>query len=283
MLLAGNLCKMKVSLFQPHPALVEYIDNVTIVSFDFDVEKSISPVYSFLPSHTRFLCFYLQDKLHVKRDGEFTLCERSIIIGPQTKRVTLDLGRKHMALIVYLKPCGMHRLLGIPLNEIVDKDFDSRLMMGKEIDNLVEQLRNAKTDQLKNDIVQLHLLKRLDFLKPCLPFDLAMFELVKKFGNLSMDYVAEQACMSLRQFERKSLERIGLSPKFYARMIRFSHAFKLKELFPNRPWIQIAYECGYFDQMHFIRDFKSFAGFTPSGLTESDIINSVRFRTLEDR
>ena len=274
---------MKVSFFQPHPALCDYIDNITIVSFDFDVETSISPVYSFVPSHNRFLCFYLQDKLQVKEDGEFIVCDRSIIIGPQTKRVTLDLGRKHMALIVYLKPCGMHRLLGIPLNEIVDKNFDARLILGNKIDILLDQLREVKTDERRNQIAQLYLLQQLDSLKPCLPFDLAMFELVKNFGNLSMDYVAKQACMSARQFERKSLERIGLSPKFYARMIRFSHAFKLKELCPNRPWIQIAYECGYFDQMHFIRDFKYFAGFTPSDLTASAIVNSVRLCTLEDR
>lgn len=274
---------MKVSLFQPHPALIEYVESITVISYDFDIEKDISPNYTFVPTHTRYLCFYLEDKLHVQKDGKFTVRERSIIIGPQTMPVTLNLGRKHKTLIVCLKPSGMFRLLGIPLGEIVDKDFDARLLLGKEITGLIEQLINSKTDESKNNIIQSYLLKRLNYLKPALPFDSAMHQLVRNIGNLSMDYVAEQACMSLRQFERISLERIGLSPKFYARMIRFSHAFKLKELCPEKPWIQIAYECGYFDQMHFIRDFKAFAGFTPSALTESDIVNSVRFRTLEDR
>ena len=274
---------MKFSLFLPHPALCDYIDNVTIVSFDFDIEKDISPIYSFIPSHTRFMCFYLQDKLCIKKDGEFSLCERSIIIGPQTKPVILDLGRKHMVLLVNLKPGGMYRLLGIPMNEIVDKDFDARSILGNEVDLLLARLRDAKTDEIRNQIVQLYLLQRLDSLLPCLPFDRAMLQLVKNRGNLNMDFVASQACMSLRQFERKSLERIGFSPKYFARMIRFSHAFKLKELSPHKSWTIIAHECGYFDQMHFIRDFKNFAGYTPSGLTESDIINSVRYFTLEDR
>ena len=274
---------MKVSLFYPHHALCEYVENITIISCDFNLEKDISRYYTFVPTHTRFLCFYLEDKLHVKKDNEFTIRERSMIIGPQTTPVTLLFGRKQKTVFVCLKPCGLFRLLGIPVHEIIDKDFDASLLMGKEIPALIEQLVNSKTDESKNHLVQLYLLKRLDSLKPGLPFDMAMHQLVRNIGNLSMDFVASQACMSLRQFERKSIERIGFTPKVFARMIRFSHAYKLKELHPKKPWIQIAYECGYFDQMHFIRDFKHFAGFAPSGLTESDIVNSVRFRTLEDR
>lgn len=274
---------MKVSLFKPQAALFEYVESITIISCDFTVDKDISRYYTFVPTHTRFLCFYLEDKLHVKKDMDFIIRERSMIIGPQTTPVTLYFGKKQKTVFVCLKPSGLFRLLGIPLHEIVDKDFDASLLMGKEINILIEQLRNSKTDELKNHLIQLYLLKQLNTLKPGLPFDLAMHQLVRNIGNLSMDFVASQACMSVKQFERKSMERIGFTPKVFARMIRFSHAYKLKELYPQKPWVQIAYECGYFDQMHFIRDFKNFAGFTPSGLTESDIVSSVRFRTLEDR
>ena len=274
---------MKVSLFKLHPALSEYIDNITLVNIDFSEEKDISPIYTFVPTHNRFLSFFLGERIHVKKDMDFELRERAVIIGPQTNPVTLSFGKKHKELVVCFKPCGMYRLLGIPLNQMVDKDFDARLILGNEIDTLVDQLLHAKSDEKVNHLVQLYLLQRLDSLKPLLPFDLAMIQLVKNIGNIAIENIALQACMSLRQFERKSLERIGLPPKYFSRMIRFSRAFKLKELHPGKPWIHIAHECGYFDQMHFIRDFKSFAGFSPSGLTESDIINSVRFRKLEER
>jgi AraC-like DNA-binding protein len=86
----------------------------------------------------------------------------------------------------------------------------------------------------------------------------------------------------MRQCERKSYERLGLSPKVYSRMIRFSHAYKYKESSPHTSWTEIAHRCGYFDQMHFIRDFKAFAGFTPSMLKEAEIEKSVLFRKMED-
>lgn len=271
------------SVYHPHSALREFVDNITITSFDFTVEKDISPFYTFVPTHTRFLCFYLEDKVLVKKnDTDFQVRARSIIIGPQTTPVILDLGTKHKDVVVCLKPSGMYRLLGIPLNEIVDKDFDASLVMGAEVETLINQLSDSKTDDLKNHVIQKYLLKKMDYLKPALPFDLAMLELVKNTGNLSMDSLASQACLSLKQFERKSLERIGLLPKTYGRMIRFSHAYKLKELYPNRSWSSIAHQCGYFDQMHLIRDFKYFAGFNPSCIKATNVNGSVRFRTLED-
>lgn len=65
-------------------------------------------------------------------------------------------------------------------------------------------------------------------------------------------------------------------------MVRFSFAYKYKEKYPNMNWISIAHQCGYFDQMHLIRDFKAFAGFTPGMLKEKDIKTSVCFQKLVD-
>ena len=274
---------MFYTYFPPHPALLEYVESITILNIDFTCGNDLSPIYTFVPTHTRFLCFYLHDQVKVKKqDGDFITRARSIIIGPQLTPVTLDLGQNHHAIIVSLKPCSMYRLLGIPLEEIVDCDFDARLIIGPEIDEVLDWLREARSNQEKNIIIQQYMLHKLQQLKPALPFDLAMQQLVGASGNLSIDYVASQSCLSVRQFERKSLERIGLPPKFYARMIRFSHAYKYKETYPGMSWIAIAHQCGYFDQMHFIRDFKTFAGFTPGLLKEEDIKKSVRFRTLED-
>lgn len=271
------------SVYKPHPALVNLVENVTITTIDFSTEKEISPIYRFVPTHTRFLCFYLEDKVSVKKpDTEFVIREHAMIIGPQTCPVILDLGQKHKDVIVCLKPSGMYRLLGFSLHEIVDRDFDARVIIGPEIETITERLVEAKTDDLKNAIIQDYLLKKLSCLKPELPFDSAMLQLVSQRGNLTMEYVASQSCLSLRQFERRSLERLGLPAKVYARLIRFSRAYKLKELFPHAPWLHIAHTCGYFDQMHFIRDFKFFAGFTPGNLKEGEVKNSVRFRTLED-
>src|SRR5699024_9907420 len=80
---------------------------------------------------------------------------------------------------------------------------------------------------------------------------------------ISMEHAASVACLSLRQFERVSLERLGMPPKMFARVARFSHAYRMYEKHPGMSWTRIAHAAGYFDQMHFIRDFKKFTGLAP--------------------
>jgi transcriptional regulator GlxA family with amidase domain len=81
---------------------------------------------------------------------------------------------------------------------------------------------------------------------------------------MKIDQLASHACLSTRQFERVFEQRIGLSPKHFSRLVRFSQAWIMKEQQPDISWIKIAHDCGYFDQMHMIRDFKEFAGVNPS-------------------
>ena len=269
--------------FAPHPALLEFIDSVFVLDIDFRAGAGPSPIYPFVPTHNRFLCFYLQDQVKVKKQtGDFLTRARSIIIGPQLTPVTLDLGQRHQAVIVNLKPAGMYRLLGIPMAELVDCDYDARQVMGREIDELLDRLHEGRSPAQRNATVQRYLLGKLGQLRPLLPFDGAILRQVRASGNLPIERVAAEACLSVRQFERLSYERLGLSPKVYSRMIRFSHAYKYKESSPHTSWTAIAHRCGYFDQMHFIRDFKAFAGHAPGVLKEADLAHSVRFRTMED-
>ena len=104
-----------------------------------------------------------------KNDGLFDTRSRALIIGPQLTPVTMNLGEKHAQVIVILKPCGFYRLLGIPLSEMIDCDFDARLILGKEIDVLIEHLLNASDSADRNTVIQSYLLTRLSNLKPFMP------------------------------------------------------------------------------------------------------------------
>ena len=96
-----------------------------------------------------------------------------------------------------------------------------------------------------------------------------------------MDVLVSQSCLGIRQLERQSLERIGLPPKFFARLIRFSEAYKFKERNPQKTWTEISHRFGYFDQMHLIRDFRQFTGMNPSIVTASEILHSVRLNSMD--
>ena len=107
-----------------------------------------------------------------------------------------------------------------------------------------------------------------------------MLELLHKNGNVPIEKIASLACLSLRQFERVCKERVGFSPKLFSRLIRFSSAYRMRENFPLLSWTSIAYDCGYFDQMHLIRDFKEFTGVAP-GVIQKEL-NDIPVRLQAD-
>jgi transcriptional regulator GlxA family with amidase domain len=74
--------------------------------------------------------------------------------------------------------------------------------------------------------------------------------------------------MCVRQYERRFIEEIGMTPKLFARTIRFQGALDTKRLSPHRSWLSVAHELGYFDQMHMIRDFQSLGGDAPSNVLD---------------
>ena len=267
--------------YKPQPALEEYVETICIMSHDFTLCNSLSPIHQFMPTHTRFICFNLEDTVKVKKGkGAFETCARSSIIGPHLAPITLDLGKKHLAIVVVFKPTGLYRLLRVPISEIINCNFDASLIIGKEINEVIERLMHAIENETKNQIIQDYLLAKLTKLKPALPFDQAMVKLVKSQGNLPTDFLASLSCLGVRQLERLSLERIGLPPKFFSRMIRFSEAYKYKERNPQASWTEITHRFGYYDQMHLIRDFRHFTGENPSMLKQEDLKHSVKLNSF---
>ena len=86
------------------------------------------------------------------------------------------------------------------------------------------------------------------------------------FNSKGMATVTEMttiAGVGERQLERLFKKYVGLSPKYYARIIRFNYIFQLIKS-KNSSWTEIVYQSGYYDQSHFIRNFKAFTGEDPS-------------------
>ncbi len=262
---------MFVKLYTVHPLLQEFVQCIMMVHANVDVADG-PVVYVYPPTPQTSLFFYIDDIIRVKLDGEkeYTAQSRSVFVGQQLTRVSLDIGRSHKAVRVGFHPGGLHRLLGVSMAAMIDDHYDAEDVFGAGMKEVNEKLAAAKDFDEVHFVVENFLLQQVKKLKQALPFDKAMLEMLRHGGNISIEKIASLACLSLRQFERISKERVGLPPKLYARLVRFSKAYRLHENFPGRSWTNIAYECGYFDQMHLIRDFKQFAGVAP-GIIEKEL------------
>jgi len=265
--------------YEPHPTLKEFVNNIMINEIKFEaMEKSRSFSIPPLPEHS--LMFYVRDRADVgdlSTKKKKTL-SRSVVIGPNINRHIITPGYDHLVINVGFQPGGLYRFLGVPMNELLSKDaFDGQELLGNEVNQINDQLGDADSFFKMKLIVESFLLKYAGRLKQRLPIDHVLPLLIKARGLIKIDQLASDACLSIRQFERVFQQRIGLPPKYFSRLVRFSHAWIIKEQEPGIPWIKIAHECGYFDQMHLIRDFQAFAGVNPSFI-ESELLKSpVKF------
>ena len=100
-------------------------------------------------------------------------------------------------------------------------------------------------------------------------FDLKLIQTAAKLlhytkGEYRIGELADYCHVSTRQLERRFRQVIGTSPKVFARTLRFQEAQRRLMFEPDADLTSLTYECGYFDQAHFIKDFKAFAGKTPT-------------------
>jgi methylphosphotriester-DNA--protein-cysteine methyltransferase len=70
----------------------------------------------------------------------------------------------------------------------------------------------------------------------------------------------------MQNFQRRFSEYVGISPKLYARIVRFELVLKAKAAAPNMTWMNASHQVGYHDQMHMVHDFREFSADTPTGI-----------------
>lgn len=237
-------------------------------------------IYSYPPTPVHCIIFYLNSPIRAKKLGRDTFegQPECVVVGPQITPVEIELSHDHRAVMIGFQPGGLFRFLGIPMTEMFDDGIDGFYIIDKNIRSFIADLRETEQPEHINTKVQSWLLKKIQNTRDILPFDRALRKLQKEGNRYSMDDVAHDACLSLRQFQRKCHERLGMNPKLYARIARFSKAYCMFEANQELTWSHISHRCGYFDQMHFIRDFKEFAGVTPGIMSKNLDKSSLTFQ-----
>jgi AraC-like DNA-binding protein len=161
-----------------------------------------------------------------------------------------------------LTPPAARRLLGVPMHELAGRvvALDDVLAGG----TLLEELAEAPGWEQRFARLDAELSRRLDATPPPHPAVQAAYRrLAATRGAIPVGVLAEELGWSRRHLAARFRDEVGVAPKALARLLRFEHAM---ELLGSRSLAEVAYECGYYDQAHFNRDFRAFAGATPGEL-----------------
>ncbi|AEW01060.1 hypothetical protein A4D02_13955 [Niastella koreensis] len=146
--------------------------------------------------------------------------------------------------------------------------IDYRDISGKSITTLQEQLQETRTWNKRIALLETWLLQQIEQagkrLGKVAILNNLMYELRHQDVYETMETIATRYGISARYMQQLFLQYTGLTPKLYSQINRFQHSLRLVTN-RNTSLTDIAYECGYADQSHFIKEFKAFTGTTPSG------------------
>lgn len=266
-----------------HPALRSLVRHFVIIDSDFgNMPVSIEGNYMPSPEQAMFINLYTRFKSKKSGTNNFDSVTSCTLIGPQITPFKLRVEESHIAVSIIFQPGGLNRFLNIPMTEIFDNGYSAREVIGKEIEELLDKSHDTVALDELNSIVQSYFLRKLSKVKEPLPIDFALQHLLANY-NTNMDKIAGMACMSIRNFERKCKERLGMPAKTYARIARFHKAYKILESRSIVSWTDLTYEAGYYDQTHFIKDFKEFARLTPVLLHKELSGEHLQFQVDWDR
>jgi len=229
-------------------------------------EELPPPFISCLANTEQNIYFFPHDPIKlITADRVETQVPPVVVTGPKTKPVGLLYNKDYLMIKAAFLPTGTYRFLNVAMQQLVNSGINATKIWGNEIAQLLHVLQhNDVYDEMIEQVIKFLQKKATLHLKPAEPIDEIAIKMLDPLQEYSLEEWASMACLSLRQFERNFITRVGISPKMFIRIVRFEYAMRIKNISNNKSWAEIALECGYTDSAHILKEFKAFAEFPPS-------------------
>ncbi len=174
-------------------------------------------------------------------------------------------------IVVVFHPYTMRAFLNLPISLLYNREISGYDFENKKLKTLATQILDCENTNLCITIIEQWLLSQItDEQVPRTEYNIKRINVAIKrlfaMPATSVTDLASITCLGKKQFERLFNELVGINPKEYARIVRFQKSLKLLQHYSDVNQAQLAYQCGYADQSHFIREFKQFSGYTPLSL-----------------
>lgn len=256
---------MVLSEYTPSENLKQFIRVYRIVHFVFN-DIAIIPYKPYPPRPEHCLSFYPRDTETVEYLNHGTTISnlKCVLIGQQTEVTNRYVGKDFLVFQVVFCPGGLYRLTGIPSYELTNSYIDAETVFEKDIKEVNDKLNDAANVDEMVLAVETFLLKNIKkAVKDFNGIDEVTKQILIADKILNIEGLAKKSCLSLRQYERKFIERMGISPRYFGKVARFENAFRMKNKYPHLDWLSIAIHCGYYDYQHLVKDYKQFTNQTP--------------------
>lgn len=266
---------MQFETHTPNAPLNAYIESVFHYK-GFMPDHSIERV---VPTGHIFILFELDgiprntfDNETLKPQSTFT---KVWVSGMHKNYISISAHSDSEMFVIQFKPFGAYPFFHFPIEELNEKIVPGEEVLGEELLNLREKILTPKTSGEKFGAAE-------HWLKNCFDQDKTPSEeflaILKKLQNepaAKLNGLAEHYPYSQKHLIDQFKKYVGLTPKYYHRITRFNDILQEIQQKESIKWSQVAYQCGYADQSHFIKEFNHFSGFNPEEYIEHDYHREV--------
>jgi AraC-like DNA-binding protein len=257
---------IKFQHIETHPHLKNYIERMWIFQtggrMPIDEMKLVVPNgnLKLTISYKSGVVASINDKNFFSREHQITLTgliDVPVILDTENDIETETLGTE-------FKPQGVYRFFHFNLNEIKNQIYSLEDLIGKTGKELAEQIANTFSVQQKLIIIQQFLLNQLSVHSEDEIFEYCVEKIKASNGQITIQELEKNTGYSSRWLNMKFNDKLGVSPKNLSSIIRFNSFYQSYILGIDESLFKNDYYHLFYDQSHFIKNFKRFTGLTPS-------------------
>jgi AraC-like DNA-binding protein len=209
----------------------------------------------------------------------------TVFTGVQSRYQIIDTSEQEYVAGIAFKPGGAAAFMRAPAHELTDLDVPLEALWHPRHSTAVRtRLLESPGPDAMLDAIEVMLLEMWtrQLPHPAVAFALSVFD--RRAQTTSIAAVTQAIGMSAKRFIERFKIEVGVTPKRYCRIRRFQQAVARTHRRKIVDWAEVALDCGYFDQAHFIHDFRSFAGVTPTAYqsARTPFQNHVKFLQSEN-
>jgi len=249
---------MLLQLYPIHPTLQPYVK--LICTMECNEVKDVEQVHVLPDACVELFISYTETPVAIIDEQ---LHKNSIINSRMSMPTSVQMRKGSGCIAICFHPGMAYPFFSLPMNIFTNNSISLNDIWGKVTKEIEDKLATANHHKIRIEIIQKYLLRLLLSSKQDLQIDQCLNLIHKTPTEVNLTKLHEVTGYSQRHLARKFKQHIGLSPKEYLKVNRFISSLKYLKKYPELSLTQIAYQSGYFDQAHFIHDYKIYAEHTP--------------------
>lgn len=265
---------MKYRYILPSEHLKEYVDYYFII--EKDSGENALPVEVFPAPQAEMVFTYGDERssYSVIGNSEERLSSDYAVSGFFTQKAIYRNTRRLGVIMVGFKPWGIQPFIDFSISKITNQNLDIKDVYPVKLRTMEDEIRSAQTDEARISIIEKFLVSILRSHKPDLLINESVKQISGSKGQIPIHELARTFHLCEKQFKRRFVRTVGITPKLFSRLVRYQYILSLMDNNQIK-LLDIAIRTGFYDESHFIREFEDFTNTSPKSYLKNNVITGI--------